>query len=47
VASVEAATLGDDGWDEAAGVASLKKLHALDPDRLLLSHDSNEWQPRH
>ena len=47
VASVEAATLGDDGWDEAAGVASLEKLHALDPDRLLLSHDSNEWQPRH
>lgn len=47
VASFEEATLGDDGWDEAAGVASLKKLHALNPDRLLLSHDSNEWQPRH
>jgi N-acyl homoserine lactone hydrolase len=44
--SFEAATVGDEGWDAAAGVASLKKPRALDPDRLLLSHDSNEWQPR-
>lgn len=46
VTSFEAATLGDDGWDQAAGVASLEKLHALDPDRVLLSHDNNEWEHR-
>jgi N-acyl homoserine lactone hydrolase len=46
VSSFDAATLGDDGWDQAAGVASLEKLHALNPDRVLLSHDTDEWQPR-
>jgi len=46
VSSFDAATLGDDGWDQATGAASLNKLHALDPDRVLLSHDPNEWQAR-
>ena len=46
VSSFDAATLGDDGWDEAAGAASLEKLHALDPDRVLLSHDPDEWRAR-
>ena len=46
VSSFDAATLGDDGWDEAAGAASLERLHALDPQRVLLSHDSTEWRPR-
>lgn len=40
------ATLGDDGWDQEAGAASLAKLHALGPDRVLLSHDADDWQPR-
>jgi len=43
VNSFGAATLGDDGWDQAAGAASLEKLHALNPDRVLLSHDWEEW----
>lgn len=48
VSSFEAATLGDDGWDQQEGVASLEKLHALAPDRVLLSHDPDEWHaPRH
>lgn len=46
VVSFGAATLGDDGWDQAAGVASLEKLHALKPDRVLFSHDSQEWSSR-
>ncbi|CAN5862251.1 MBL fold metallo-hydrolase [soil metagenome] len=46
VSSFDSATLGDDGWDQAAGAASLEKLHALAPDRVLLSHDPNEWKPR-
>jgi len=46
VSSFDAASLGDDGWDEATGAASLKKLHALNPDRVLLSHDPDEWQAR-
>lgn len=41
--SFGAATLGDDGWDQAAGAASLEKLHGLNPDRVLFSHDSSEW----
>lgn len=45
VSSFEAETLGDDGWDQARGAASLRKLHALKPDRVLLSHDADEWQP--
>lgn len=44
--SFAAATLGDDGWDETTGAASLEKLHALNPDRVLLSHDRAEWRPR-
>ena len=43
VLSFAAATLGDDGWDQAAGAASLEKLHALNPDRVLFSHDWEEW----
>lgn len=46
VSSFTAAALGDDGWDQATGAMSLKKLHALGPARVLLSHDPNEWQPR-
>ncbi len=45
VSSFASATLGDDGWDQATGASSLKKLHALKPDRVLLSHDADEWQP--
>lgn len=43
VASFDASVLGDDGWDDHAGAASLRRLHALHPDRVLLSHDRNEW----
>jgi N-acyl homoserine lactone hydrolase len=43
VASVDAATLGDEGWDEVAGAASMEKLRGLNPDRVLLSHDVDEW----
>ena len=43
VSSFGAATLGDEGWDQSIGTASLEKLHALDPDRVLLSHDPAEW----
>jgi N-acyl homoserine lactone hydrolase len=46
VSSFDAITLGDDGWDEAPGGESLMKLHALNPDRVLLSHDPDEWQAR-
>jgi N-acyl homoserine lactone hydrolase len=46
VSSFDAATLGDDGWDEATGAASLERLHTLNPDRVLLSHDPDEWQAR-
>ncbi len=45
VSSVASAVLGDDGWDQAAGAASLERLHALEPDRVLLSHDPHEWRP--
>lgn len=41
--SFTAATLGDDGWDQDAGAASLRRLHALDPTRVLLSHDLADW----
>jgi len=44
--SFDAAILGDDGWDQVRGTASLEKLHALEPDRVLLSHDPHEWQAR-
>jgi N-acyl homoserine lactone hydrolase len=46
VSSFDTATLGDDRWDEATGAASLERLHALNPDRVLLSHDAEEWQAR-
>ena len=41
--SFAARTLGDDGWDQQIGIASLDALHALAPDRVLLSHDAGEW----
>jgi N-acyl homoserine lactone hydrolase len=44
VASYAAAALGDDGWDQHVGAASLRTLHSLQPDRVLLSHDANEWR---
>jgi N-acyl homoserine lactone hydrolase len=47
VDSFDAETLGDDGSDDRAGTASLRNLHALDPNRVLLSHDSYEWRARH
>jgi len=43
--SFAVATLGDDGWDQTVGATSLERLHALEPDRVLLSHDANEWRP--
>jgi 4-pyridoxolactonase len=46
VASFGAGTLGDEGWDEVAGAASVRKLHALSPDRVVLSHDPEEWRRR-
>lgn len=46
IGSFDAATLGDEGWDDRAGAASLRKLRSLEPDRVLLSHDPDEWQPR-
>ena len=45
VASYPAAVLGDDGWDQGIGAASLRKLHALQPDRVLLSHDAHQVAP--
>jgi N-acyl homoserine lactone hydrolase len=47
VSSFDAVTLGDEGWDDATGAESLRKLHALDPDRVVLSHDPAEWPARH
>jgi N-acyl homoserine lactone hydrolase len=43
-ASFEAGTLGDDGWDQDIGAASMQKLRDLKPDRAVLSHDPNDWQ---
>jgi N-acyl homoserine lactone hydrolase len=43
VDSFAAGTLGDDGWDQDVGAASVRRLHALAPDRVLLSHDPTEW----
>jgi hypothetical protein len=44
VSSFASASLGDDGWSQIAGTTSLQKLHALDPHRVVLSHDAEEWQ---
>jgi N-acyl homoserine lactone hydrolase len=46
VGSFDAENLGDDGWDDSAGAASLRKLRALEPARVLLSHDPDEWKSR-
>lgn len=45
--SFEAGTLGDDGWNQDEGIRSLEKLRALDPDRVVLSHDIAEWCSSH
>jgi N-acyl homoserine lactone hydrolase len=45
VESFGAGVLGDDGWDATAAAASLARLHALAPDRVVLSHDPSEWLP--
>lgn len=43
--SFDAGNLGDEhGWDQDAGAASLANLHALDADRVLFSHDPDEWR---
>ena len=39
------ADLGDDGWDQAAGARSMRRLHALEPTAVLFSHDSGVWKP--
>ena len=44
VESFDAAVLGDDGWDASIGAASLGRLHRLQPDRVLLSHDAHAWR---
>lgn len=43
--SFGAADLGDDGWDQAAGARSMRRLHALEPTSVLFSHDSTVWKP--
>jgi glyoxylase-like metal-dependent hydrolase (beta-lactamase superfamily II) len=45
VESFEVASPGDEGWDRDAGAASVRKLRALEPDRVLFSHDAREWHP--
>lgn len=45
-ASFASAVLGDDGWDQTIGAASLQRLHLLQPGRVLMSHDPDEWHPR-
>lgn len=43
--SFEAACLGDDGWDQAAGSRSMRRLHSLKPTSVLFSHDPKVWRP--
>jgi N-acyl homoserine lactone hydrolase len=43
IQSFDEGTLGDDGWDQEVGVRSLEKLRALNPHRVVLSHDADEW----
>ena len=38
-----AAELGDDGWDQTVGAASLRRLHELEPTSVLFSHDPEVW----
>ncbi len=45
--SFEAGTLGDDGWNQDEGTNSLAKLRALNPDRVVLSHDLADWRSMH
>ncbi|MDQ3506002.1 MAG: MBL fold metallo-hydrolase [Actinomycetota bacterium] len=44
--SFGAVSLGDDGWDDATGMASVQKLHDLRPHQVLFSHDTHAWRPR-
>lgn len=37
-------SLGDEGWDDATGAASVTKLRSLEPDRVLFSHDPETWR---
>lgn len=41
-----AGVLGDPGWNEDAGEHSLARLRALEPDSVLMSHDSTPWRRR-
>jgi N-acyl homoserine lactone hydrolase len=41
----EAGELGDDGWDQDAGRASIRRLRALHPVRVVFAHDEREWWP--
>jgi N-acyl homoserine lactone hydrolase len=41
--SFEAATLGDDGWNQEVGTSSLTRVKTLSPHRVLFSHDPIEW----
>ncbi len=43
--SFEAGTLGDDGWNQDIGATSVQKLRDLKPDRVVLSHDPDDWYP--
>lgn len=38
-------SLGDEGWDDAMGAASVTTLRSLEPDRVLFSHDPEPWSP--
>lgn len=43
--SFASVVLGDDhGWDQSKGAASLQRLHLLQPDRVMMSHDADEWR---
>jgi N-acyl homoserine lactone hydrolase len=38
-------SIGDEGWDDATGAASVTKLRSSEPDRVLFSHDPETWRP--
>jgi N-acyl homoserine lactone hydrolase len=46
VEAFEAGELGDDGWDQAAGRASIRRLRELRPARVVFAHDEREWWSR-
>lgn len=45
VGSFASANLGDEGWDQGVGAASLQRLHGLRPHHVVLSHDPADWRP--